>query len=98
MDCADICAVGAAFMLRASNLHAHTCAACAAVCRACAEGCAAMGDDSRMSALADTCRHCAESCEAMASGHCASGGRSAGASKPRGPQRAGAVMSRRKTE
>lgn len=89
MDCADICATSAAFMLRRSDLHAFTCGACAAVCRRCADDCAAMGDDLRMKALSDTCRHCAESCAAMA------------VHKPAAPTRArpraGAVMTRRKT-
>ena len=90
MDCAQICATSADFMLRASDLHAHTCAACAAVCRRCADDCAAMGDDLRMKALADTCRHCAESCESMAAGaHAAGAGRA--------PRKAAAVMTRRKT-
>ena len=30
LDCADICHTAANFMLRGSDLHAHTCAACAA--------------------------------------------------------------------
>lgn len=98
MDCADICAVSAAFMLRASDLHAHTCAACAEVCRRCAEDCDAMGDDLRMKALADTCRHCAESCAAMADGH--GGGKRRGASSAdaaRATRQRGAVLTRRKT-
>jgi hypothetical protein len=90
MDCADICAVSAAFMLRASDLHSHVCAACAQVCGACADDCAAMGDDPRMKALSDTCRHCAESCAAMASDGMTP-------STPRAPRRMGAVMTRRKT-
>lgn len=90
MDCADICAVTAAFMLRASDLHVHVCAACAEVCRRCADDCAAMGDDTRMKALADTCRHCAESCAAMASGGISP-------TSERAPRRTGAVMTRRKT-
>ena len=90
MDCADICATSAAFMLRRSDLHAHTCAACAEVCRRCGDACEAISDDLRMRALADTCRHCAESCAAMA------GGRRPGAGV-RAPRRAGAVMTRRKT-
>ena len=97
MDCADICGVSAAFMLRASDLHGHTCAACATVCRACAEDCADMGDDSRMGALADTCRHCAESCEAMAAGHVPTAGAGAAAVTGRGARRTGTVMTRRKT-
>ena len=102
MDCADICHTSANFMLRHSDLHVHTCAACAAVCGRCAEECERMADDLRMKACADTCRHCAESCRAMAGGHGAghgparTAGRSTGAG--RGPERAGAVMSRKKTE
>lgn len=94
MDCADICAVSAAFMLRASDLHAYTCGASAEVCRRCADDCARMGDDPRMKALADTCRHCAESCAAMA----ADARQSASATAPaRVPRRTGDVMTRRKT-
>ena len=112
MDCADICLTSAAFMLRASDLHTHTCAACAEVCQRCADDCKAMSDDLRMKALADTCQHCADSCRAMAAGH---GGSRAGgtagtsahrgstgdgmtAAATRGPRRTGAVLSRRKTE
>ena len=91
MDCADICATSAAFMLRASDLHGFTCAACAEVCRRCADDCEKMSDDLRMRALADTCRHCAESCAAMAAG-----GRAA-AGPARARPRAGALMTRRKT-
>jgi hypothetical protein len=96
MDCADICATSAAFMLRASPLHAHTCGACAPVCAACADDCAAMADDLRMKALADTCRHCAESCEAMAA-HGTRRAAASGGGTTRGPRGPGAVLSRRKT-
>ena len=88
-------------MIRASDLHPHTCAACAAVCQACAEDCAEMSDDLRMKALADTCRHCAESCRAMAAGMGrgdVGDGEQSGSGGPRGPRRTGAVLSRRKTE
>ena len=100
MDCADICNVSAAFMLRASDLHAHTCAACAEVCRRCAAACGALGDDTRMKALADTCTHCADSCVAMATAQGQAGGRAKAtiSAAARGPQRAGAVLTRRKTE
>jgi hypothetical protein len=99
MDCADICLTSAAFMIRASDLHAHTCAACAVVCRHCADDCAEMGDDLRMKALADTCRHCADSCQAMAGD---AGGTAAYAghgneAATRRSGRIGAVLSRRKT-
>lgn len=104
MDCADICLTSAAFMIRASDLHTHTCAVCAAVCARCADDCADMGDDLRMKALADTCRHCAESCAAMAgegsrvkAGRQQEVGIGAGPAASRAPQRGGAVLSRRKT-
>ena len=108
MDCADICLTSAAFMIRASDLHMHTCAACAAVCQRCADDCADMADDPRMRALADTCQHCADSCRAMA-GDLAGDAvpiRGAGAGRggrpdvapTRGPRPTGAVLSRRKTE
>ena len=32
MDCAEICQTAANFMIRGSDLHQHTCAACAEVC------------------------------------------------------------------
>jgi hypothetical protein len=97
LDCADICATSAAFMLRASPLHPHTCGACAAVCRACADDCADMSDDLRMKALADTCRHCAESCEAMVAGYPAARRGASHAGATGGPRRTGAVLTRRKT-
>lgn len=95
LDCAEICHTSANFMLRGSDLHGHTCAACAAVCLRCAEDCDRMADDLRMKACADTCRHCAESCAAMATAHGAGTGAAAAS---RGPQRRTPVMSRKKTE
>ena len=67
MDCAEICQTSANFMLRGSDLHVHTCAACAEVCERCARDCAAMSEnDTRMAACAEMCRRCAASCRAMA--------------------------------
>ena len=65
IDCAQICQTSADFMMRGSDLHAHTCGACAVVCRRCAESCARMYDDPRMRACAEQCTRCAESCERM---------------------------------
>src|SRR3954471_13920707 len=90
MDCADICITSAAFMLRASDLHTYTCAACAEVCQRCADDCNEMSDDLRMKALADTCQHCADSCRAMAGESAHAGGTTAVASRSAGgsaPQR-----------
>ena len=63
-NCADICGTSAKFMLTGSELHAHTCRACAEVCQACAEDCAVLGDD--MEQCAEVCTKCAESCKQMA--------------------------------
>ena len=66
LDCAQICATSADYMLRGSHLHTQTCAVCADVCRLCAEAFLAMGDDKVMRRCAEVCRSCAESCERMA--------------------------------
>lgn len=66
LDCADICATSADFMLRSSEYHPKTCGVCAELCRACAESCRAFPDDAQMQQCADMCDRCAESCERMA--------------------------------
>ena len=65
LDCAQICQTSADFMLRGSELHTRTCAACAEVCERCAEDCAEF-DDETMQACADACRTCADLCREMA--------------------------------
>jgi hypothetical protein len=65
MDCAQICATSADFMLRGSPLHMNTCAACAIVCEACAQSCDQFADDEVMKRCADVCRRCAASCREM---------------------------------
>ena len=66
LDCAEICQTSANFMLRSSELHGRTCAACAEVCERCAESCEQMGEDEQMRACAEACRRCADSCRQMA--------------------------------
>lgn len=66
LDCAEICATSANFMLRGSDLHGRSCGVCAEVCARCAEACARFGDDPQMQACAEMCRRCAESCRRMA--------------------------------
>jgi hypothetical protein len=66
LDCADICQTSADFMIRESDLHAFTCAACAEVCHRCAEDCLRLGDDPHMAACAEVCRRCAQACREMA--------------------------------
>lgn len=63
LDCAQICAVSADFMLRGSKHHAHLCAECAEICEGCAASCEALGD---MDDCVAACRACAASCRAMA--------------------------------
>ena len=97
LDCAQICATSADFMLRDSQFHRETCRACATLCRACAESCRKMGDDATMARCADECDACAESCESMAgmgakSSRAASD--SATASHPRGVDQAVEASSR----
>jgi hypothetical protein len=66
-DCAQICATSADFMLRGSDLHHHTCGACAEVCARCAEDCERLAEgDEPMRRCAEECRRCAESCRRMA--------------------------------
>ena len=66
MDCAQICATSADFMLRGSARHKATCRACAEICDACGRNCESMDDDAQMKRCADICRRCAESCRSMA--------------------------------
>lgn len=64
LDCAQICQTSADFLLRGSDLHMHTCRACAEICEACALSCEEVEG---MPECVDACRRCAESCRAMAS-------------------------------
>jgi len=66
LDCGQICDTSKDFLLRGSDLHAHTCAACAEVCQRCADDCNRMSTESQMKRCADACSRCAESCQSMA--------------------------------
>jgi hypothetical protein len=67
LDCAEICATSANFMLRGSELHPRTCAVCAEICERCAEGCERIGpDDAMMQRCAEMCRRCVDTCRRMA--------------------------------
>ena len=73
LDCAEICATSAGFMLRGSPLHGAVCAVCAEACERCAESCESLPEvDQQMEACAETCRRCTESCRRMAA-HAARG-------------------------
>jgi hypothetical protein len=64
LDCAEICATSASFMLRHSAHHHATCGVCAIVCHACAESCEKLDGD-EMKRCAEVCQRCAASCEKM---------------------------------
>ena len=61
--CAEMCRTSAHLMLTGSELHRHSCAACAEICEACARSCEGIEG---MEACAEQCRRCAESCRRMA--------------------------------
>lgn len=63
LDCAQICATTADFMVRASEYHASICLLCAGICEACAKSCAGMPG---MEACLAMCQACAKSCSDMA--------------------------------
>ena len=66
LDCAQICATSADFMLRQSSHHAYTCGVCAEICKRCADDCERLaGGDPLMLRCAEMCRRCAESCHGM---------------------------------
>lgn len=64
-DCARICGIAANFMIRGSEHHSLTCAACAKISLVCAESCDDFADDKMMKDCAKACRKSAESCESM---------------------------------
>lgn len=67
LDCAQICAISADFMLRGSPEHPRTCGICADICTACADACERIGrEDAMMAECAKMCRECAKSCQQMA--------------------------------
>ena len=66
IDCADLCAASAAFMLRGSERHGDVCGVCADACEACATSCDELADDEMMARCAEECRRCAGSCQRMA--------------------------------
>lgn len=67
LDCAQICATSADFMLRKSEFHSRTCGSCAELCAACADSCQEIGPHDRtMQRCAEACRSCGYSCRSMA--------------------------------
>ena len=68
VDCAQMCATSADFMLRESPFHDRICRLCSELCKQCGKDCEqAAGDDQMVKQCAEMCRRCAGSCERMAS-------------------------------
>lgn len=63
LDCADICAATAGFLLRKSQFHTQIVTLCADVCETCAADCEAIGG---MEESAAACRACADACRIAA--------------------------------
>src|SRR5262245_27412662 len=66
LDCVEMCATAATFMLRESPAHRRVCEVCAEICDACAASCERFPDDELMEECAGRCRRCADSCRNMA--------------------------------
>ena len=63
-DCADLCRLAEALMVRGSDLAEETCHLCALACQACAEECARHSHE-HCQQCAQACQRCAAECEAM---------------------------------
>lgn len=63
MDCMELCQASSNFMMRASDLHKHVCAACSAACDRCAESCEEFENDEILMMCGDACLRAAESCK-----------------------------------
>jgi hypothetical protein len=68
LDCAQICATSADFMLRGSPRHGSVCDVCADACTECAASCGKL-DGAEMQRCAEECRECAAQCRVMAKVH-----------------------------
>ncbi len=61
--CAEMCRASAAIMTTGSEVHRHSCRACAEICEACAQDCERVGG---MDECVAACRDCAAECRQMA--------------------------------
>src|SRR5262249_16379343 len=61
LDCSELCATTAHFMIRNSPLYGYVCQACADVCTHCAGVCDEIGEND----CADACRASATSCQQL---------------------------------
>lgn len=64
-DCADICAMTAAWIARDSHFTQRLTALCAAICDACGAECGKHQHHDHCRECAEACRRCAEACRSM---------------------------------
>jgi hypothetical protein len=64
-DCADLCRLAAAAMIRGSENARRICALCAEVCELCAKECARHTHHAHCRVCADACTRCAAECRRM---------------------------------
>ena len=68
VDCAQMCATSADYMVRESPFHDRICRLCSELCKECGKDCQQVaGDDQMVKECIEMCRKCAASCERMAS-------------------------------
>lgn len=68
VDCAQMCATTADYMLRESPFHDRICRLCSELCKQCGKDCEQVaGDDQMVMQCIEMCQKCAGSCERMAS-------------------------------
>ena len=68
VDCAQMCATAADYMIRESPFHDRICRLCSELCKQCGKDCEQVaGDDQMVKQCIEICRKCAGSCERMAS-------------------------------
>ena len=68
VDCAQMCATAADYMVRESPFHDRICRVCSDLCKQCGKDCEQeAGDDKLVKQCIEMCRKCADSCERMAS-------------------------------
>ena len=67
--CADICGTSARALIGGSDVHVHTCRACAAVCERAAKLCSEYPGDAVLRACASACNLCARCCRDMVHAH-----------------------------
>lgn len=65
LECAEICALNANFMMRGSEHHYASSVLCAEICEACSMECSKFAEDIFMQRCADICKKCSSICRQL---------------------------------